>query len=423
MEIKYFVFWGIGLTLLIWRFSKVIGNSPHNYSSNVQQVCIISSLEFNKGSYSFDCNNYKVVTQNEKLEIGDKVSVFGKCKVRVINRYLSEYLLINPKILVGEKIVNFELKDKIKNYPVIFLKYEFDKVRKIMVEKFTRSFEERQAALISGMVLGDKTLFSEDFYEKLKKAGLVHIVVASGGNVAILVSSLEILLKKRIARKRRLGINVGFIVFYLFLTGMQIPLIRASVMFLLTQVAKFLGRKTAAIYVLLELGLVFLAINPKLIFDLSFQLSFLATAGIVLFGNELYEVWKEKWKDNNRGLIEIVGVSLSQTLSAQLLVILPLLINFQEFNFWGIIANILVSFLIAWISYGGIFFLIVGNISQIWANFGAIILKPMLDYMIWITNIFAKVSWGYWKGEVGIMGVLIWIVFLVWLKVKFLKKK
>lgn len=423
MKLRYFIFWGICLTLLFWQFGKILIKNPYNFNINVQQVCIINSIEFNNGNYSFKCNNYKVITQNGKLEIGDKVSVFGKSKMRVINSYLSEYLLINPKILVEEKIINFNLEKRIKYYPVISLKYELDKIRKIMVRKFAISFEERQAALISGMVLGDKTLFSEDFYEKLKKAGLVHIVVASGGNIAILVSSLDFLLKKRVKRKRRLGINFGFIVFYLFLTGMQIPLIRASVMFLLTQVAQLLGRKTSSVYILTEVGLLFLIINPKLIFDLSFQLSFLATAGIVLFGNELYELWKKKWKDNNWGLLELIGISFSQTLSAQLLVILPLLVNFKEFNFLGIVANILVSFLITWISYGGIFFLIVGIISPIWANFWAIILKPILDYMIWITNIFDKITWGYWEIEMGIGSVLVWIGFLIWLKIKFLKGK
>lgn len=154
-------------------------------------------------------------------------------------------------------------------------------VRERIGESVTMSIPGREAGLLLGIVLGVRDKIDSDFYEKLRIAGVLHVVAASGQNVSILASILLISLQKIVKRRDAILFTVTGILFYAILSGFDPPIVRASLMALITFGAVTLGRQTTGIYALLLTGWAMVIFDPSLVEDISFQLSFLATWGII----------------------------------------------------------------------------------------------------------------------------------------------
>jgi competence protein ComEC len=132
------------------------------------------------------------------------------------------------------------------------------------------------------MVLGEKAHIPKLVYNSMVRSGTVHILVVSGFNVGI-VAGLVILVLKilRLGRKLRFVLAVFCLVFYCFLTGSSTPVVRATLMgefFLFSALLK----RESDIYNSLALAALFiLAVNPRQLFDVGFQLSFASVFAIV----------------------------------------------------------------------------------------------------------------------------------------------
>ena len=109
------------------------------------------------------------------------------------------------------------------------LMYKFVK-KDILIYVINRSLPGTEAGLLNGMLWGDKTGFSKDFYNQLKNSGLVHLVVVSGSNMILVFKGMVENLAKLLGRKK--VIAVGFLValFYLQIVGWEIPVVRALIL-------------------------------------------------------------------------------------------------------------------------------------------------------------------------------------------------
>ncbi|MFN8442701.1 MAG: DNA internalization-related competence protein ComEC/Rec2 [Caldilineaceae bacterium] len=146
-----------------------------------------------------------------------------------------------------------------------------------------RLLPEPYAALANGMLLGIDAGIPDELYDKFNATGSSHVIVISGSNVA-LISMVFLALGKRIFGKRHaIWATLIAIAAYSLLVGGDPAVLRASLMGGLVVVASTLGRRSTALVSLATACWVMTLVNPLTVWDVGFQLSSSATAGLILF--------------------------------------------------------------------------------------------------------------------------------------------
>lgn len=163
---------------------------------------------------------------------------------------------------------------------------------------------EPHAALLGGLVVGAKQSLGKKLLDDFRTVGVIHIVVLSGYNITIIAYFIEWLFS-RLRKNARLTVAATAMVLFALMVGASATVVRATIMALLVILARGTGRMYAVTRALLVAGVVMLIHNPKiLVFDTSFQLSFLATVGLIYF-SPLIEP-RVKWITEKLKLREVV---------------------------------------------------------------------------------------------------------------------
>ena len=156
------------------------------------------------------------------------------------------------------------------------------RLKERMEEVIYRRLPLISASIVCAMVLGEKKNIPPVIYKAMMRSGTVHILVVSGFNVGIVLFSLVSLLKSlRIQRRVRFLIELPLIIIYCLITGASNPVVRATIMAIIFMFA-YLVKRQPDIYNSCCLAALFiLAINPRQLFDVGFQLSFASVIAIV----------------------------------------------------------------------------------------------------------------------------------------------
>jgi len=155
----------------------------------------------------------------------------------------------------------------------------------VLKKKYLSSIEhyipDPHAALVGGLTVGSEESLGEDLTEDFRRSGIIHIVVLSGYNVTIVAEAFMRLLSFWPFFTRLLFGGFAIILFAL-LTGATPTIVRASIMAILVLIARASGRTYDIARALLMAALLMVMHNPKIMmFDASFQLSFLASLGLI----------------------------------------------------------------------------------------------------------------------------------------------
>lgn len=149
-------------------------------------------------------------------------------------------------------------------------------------------FPAREAGLLLGLALGDRSLLDPEVSEDFRATGLSHLLAVSGGNVAMFLGPvLGLTASLGLGRRGRLVVGVVAVAFFTVLTRAEPSVQRAAVMSGLVLVGVFLGRPRSPPAILGGAVLGLLAFNPTLVYAIGFQLSVAATAGLVLLASPL----------------------------------------------------------------------------------------------------------------------------------------
>jgi competence protein ComEC len=254
-------------------------------------------------------------------------------------------------------------------------------LRETLIRNATQLLPEKEAGLLLGMVIGVKEEIPWKFNQTLKNTGVVHVVVVSGQNLTLLAGFI-LGFSPYLGRKKTILLSMGVVFFYLFLTGFQIPVLRASVMFFMASFAKLYGREGDSFRILLITALAMLLYNPLWISSISFQLSFLATIGVVVLAPELIK--------RINFIPSVLKQDLLVTFSAQLLTAPIIAFYFNQFSIVGLFVNALVLWTVPLIMIIGGLVLVSSLISITLASILIIIPNILLTYFISVVNIFNK---------------------------------
>lgn len=142
---------------------------------------------------------------------------------------------------------------------------------------------EPYAALANGMLLGIESGIPDELYEQFNLTGSSHVIVISGSNVALIAGILLALGRRALSKRRALWPALLGIALYALLVGGDAAVLRAAWMGALYAIATTLDRRNTALVSLAFACWVMTIANPLTLWDVGFQLSSAATAGLILF--------------------------------------------------------------------------------------------------------------------------------------------
>ena len=303
-----------------------------------------------------------------EYKYGDKIKVSGKLDL--------------PKNFTSDNGTEFDYISYLSKDQIHFLIYrpEIEKLegnngnkiianlyslKNIFIEKISNVVPEPNSSLLGGLIFGAKQSLGTELLDDFRKVGLIHIVVLSGYNITIIAVGIFYLTS--FLGRRKLGFVIGAVSILLFaiMVGLGATVIRACIMSLISILAVYLGRPADALRFLFIAGLLMLLWNPLLLFyDPSFQLSFMATLGLILFSPFIISYISKnkigKYIPQKFGMREIVA----STLAVQFFV-LPLLIKMSGFvSLISFLVNPLVLPLVPWAMAFGALTGAIGIFSQ-----------------------------------------------------------
>jgi competence protein ComEC len=186
-----------------------------------------------------------------------------------------------------------------------------ERLRREAAAALRRAIPEPEAGLASGIVIGLRDQVDRDLAADFTTVGASHIVAISGWNIAIVAASVAAL-AGGMARRRRAALTAVAIVAYVAFAGASPSVVRAAAMAGVVLVARETGRAGRAAAALGWAALLLLLVDPHLIADAGFQLSTLATAGILAWATPLTERLTRAARGRLPGwLVECLAVSLA----------------------------------------------------------------------------------------------------------------
>jgi competence protein ComEC len=277
------------------------------------------------------------------------------------------------------------------------------RLKSFFISRINQVLAEPQASFLGGLLIGAKKAIPADLQSYFNKTGTTHIVAVSGYNITIIAAFLMLLANNLgLGRKKSFWLICGFLVIFLIITGLQASILRAAI-----------GRRSQVANALVLAAVIMLLFNPKiLVYDLGFQLSFLATLGLVYLNPVLNQILTQTLKILNlkfKIVQVIIGDYLLTTLSAIIMTQPLILYQFGKIALIAPVANILVLPVIPLAMLLGF---ITGLGAMIWPSLGWVLGWPVwlvLSYIIFVLENLANLPWSYW--EIPKIGVG-WLVLL-----------
>ena len=274
-----------------------------------------------------------------------------------------------------------------------------------VISKMDTNLPEPQSSLLAGIIFGQKRTFSENFDDAVRKSGVSHIVAASGYNVTILILVVNNLFSF-INKRFRIVISLIFIWAFCFISGLSASIVRATIMSSIALIALFLG-KNNSIHISIPLAAaIFVFINPAIIFDVGFQLSILATLGLVYLAPSLENLLKGRSLVKKPFIQEYLLTTLSCTLTT-----LPVSIStFGTFSIWSVLANVLILPAVESTMLFGVLGVVLGPLSHIFSRFFYLLTYIQLKYFEFVVYFIQSLGFGVFEIS-GIMKTV--LVFLI----------
>lgn len=222
-----------------------------------------------------------------------------------------------------------------------------EKVRQTASKTIYALYPQPESGLLEGILLGNDNNLPVATANAYRDTGTAHIIAISGFNMAILAALFSALFTKLTNRYWSLPLTALVLIVYALLVGASPSVNRAAIMAIIAFGGRLVGRKDGALNALgLTAGIMCL-VNPHLPWDVSFQLSFMATLGLVLFASPLQE-WLKNLLTNrvSEAATNRISGPVSEyflfTLAAQVTTLPVILLQFSQLSLTSLVANPLV---------------------------------------------------------------------------------
>lgn len=297
------------------------------------------------------------------------------------------------------------------------------KIKNKLNEKINQLIPAPESGLLSGLILGGSNLLSKDIQNNFSRTGMTHIVAVSGYNVTIIAEYLMLLgIFLGLWRRQAFWFAVTGIILFVILTGLSASAVRAGLMGVLLIWAMKNGRLANAQNAILFSACVMLLANPLLLrFDIGFQLSFLATIGIVYL-YPFFENYFLHLVETKQSLVSTIAEILFLSLSAQIFVLPIIMFNFGTLSLISLLANILILPIIPLTMLLGFVAIMISFVFEPIAIIFSWLTYLPLKYETVTINYLASLKYASIEMKIAWWGVMLWYAILV-VAVYFLKRK
>ncbi|RKF04678.1 competence protein ComEC [Tenacibaculum lutimaris] len=273
-------------------------------------------------------------------------------------------------------------------------------------------FTDDEFAVINALLLGQRQEISKELLESYTNAGAIHILAISGLHIGILLLLLSYLFKLLERLPYGMILKTVCIVILLwsfaFIAGLSASVVRAVTMFTFVAIGLSFKRSKVIEYSLISSMLFLLLIKPMFLFDVGFQLSYLAVFGIVWVQPLLYDLWKPKLRFLNKGW-QLFTVSIAAQAG-----ILPIsLYYFHQFPGLFILSNLIIIPFLSAILFGGIVIVLLATFNilpQFIADIYGFVISLMNYFVGWVSHqedfLLKEISMSFWA-------MLAWYVFTI----------
>ncbi len=262
-----------------------------------------------------------------------------------------------------------------------------DRLRDNFFIAIDKIFPEECGSIIKALYSGNRSFISRGVVLGFRDAGIIHILAASGLHVGIIAAIPMLFSFAGLNRKFLLTLSLILVASYLYLTDMPVSLIRASVMFAVVYLQVLLNREVKALNSLFLAGTIVLLIFPWQLYSPGFQLSFGATAGIILFYKGYSQVF--------RNFPGFIGKSFSATLAAQVVTVPLLFLHMNQFNMASLPANLAAVPLITGMMVLSVFALILYPLAPYAALMAGKLTSMIYALLTMVTDFFSGMSLNY----------------------------
>lgn len=282
--------------------------------------------------------------------------------------------------------------------------------KKVFLNKVEEIIPDPGSSLLGGLLLGTKQSLGKNLEQDFINTGLIHIVVLSGYNVTIIA---EAILRTLSFLPQVFSVSLGAvsIVFFAIMTGAGATIVRASIMAILALIARSTGNSYNITRALVFSGALMVLHNPYILyFDISFQLSFMATVGLIY----LSPVFKQyfKWLPEKLGLQDIA----SATIATQVFVLPFILFKMGTLSIIAPITNMIVLPLIPMTMFFGFMTGILSFVSKILATPFAFVSHILLSFEIKVVEIFSRLPFSVVEMQnFNILFVIVIYIFIFWI--------
>jgi len=310
---------------------------------------------------------------------------------------------ITARMAVSAENIHFETALK-NNWRTIIAAW-----RGIIIENMRKVMPSEDAAVLFGMLFGGYEGIRRDVVAAFSATGLVHILSVSGAHIAMVAGFIQLICGWLRFKPAITALSAAvFVVIYSVFAGFTPPVIRSALMGLVALGAVTFGREKDSKHALVLIALVMVLYQPALIYDISFQLSFGATAGIVYLYSNLASLLSS-WP-------RLLAGPLAVTLAAQLGVLPFLAWYFKTFSLSSFVANLIIVPAVECVVILGLIGVLLSVVWQPGANiiiaFCGLLISVVVTATVWLA---ALPGGTMYLPPIGIGGGIIYYCILAWI--------
>lgn len=375
---------------------------------------------YNNNTRETDKKNFKVLCdiKGKKddigLKFGDEIIFSSEFEAPYTERNeggfdYSQYL--KTKKVAGSVKIKSENIKLVSRNRVNILARIINNLKNTLLDKIYKIMSRDEAGLCAALLLGEKSKINNDIENSFREASLSHMLAISGAHISYILLGLSTVLSYIKIHKRWIKIFICmFLLFFMFLAGGSLSIVRACIMAILNLVAEILFEKSDTFNNLGISAFIILLFNPYALLDISFQLSFGGTIGIVTFVELLYNIRlerkgiiKRKYLEEKSGKIQekkyskltykiliYVEQNIIMSLAANIVITAIMLYNFSTVSLVFIISNLLATPIMGICLILGMIFLISLIITPL-AYVVAFLLGPLLKIFIIVANFLSSI--------------------------------
>lgn len=255
---------------------------------------------------------------------GRKVYLFGDISDTGIGKRVNAIGEFRYDANIEKGIVGDYTIESIEVMPLDF-KGRLFKIREDIFNKIKEKIGGRRAALVTSIAFGYDEFLDKEDEDIMKNLGVLHAISVSGLHMALVYS----ILKKLLGEKSAIVVSVIYVLF----TGAAASTVRSYIMLLILSLAPMVRRNYNPVASLSLAGIILIIYKPYSIFEIGFQLSFLATLGIIIFNKSL----NKKLYKLPKSIREGAAISLS----AQVFTVPLMILYFREFSIGFLLGNLI----------------------------------------------------------------------------------